>query len=979
MYQQLRGLRRLIPAVDVSHKAAGSGTKSVFVPLPVALARVPLLPAHDLPGEPVSSLVREGMFLASRHAGVLVCGTEPEAWDARAAATVRGYTLRARTRPTPHGAFAGVAVARFADPAPPLTLGAAHRARTVPDPGWLHAVAERALDLPGVLEGLTFWTNNLAARRGDRIEHERPAEPGTRGVSRVSVRATDPAVLLLRICAAGASWTTITEAITSTWPGTGRHVRRLVLELVRTGLLLTDLLGEHHADSLGHLAAKLPPGDLVDDLAQLRRLLADADAHPVGTDRRLTALFAARDTADRVLEHDHPLRADVSLDATNLLLPRHLARDAATAAGLLWSIGFSTDPLKAFHRRFLARYGPHRPVRLLTAIDPVEGVGGTDPGDAEFAASPQCAAILASLTHRAVADGLREIELDDATLRALTDARGGQGELPPGTAEIYVRVLSDPATGRLRLAVSPAGGTQRAGSSSGRFVSLLPALHVDYLGRLGETSHPAEMVVRGRTPSGAALAPETGLASHRLPLGVPARPGDLAVHELLLVSDGQRLTLWSPGLDQPIIPILFSRISDHLLPPVAAFLRMLGQQGARPWKAWSWGPLTSAPFCPRIRYRSTIVAPARWTLPGHVISSATATDAFAEALEEWRTTTTPTPPHIVVITDHDRALPVDLRHSTDRGLLRRHLLRGGDATVTEQPGGGSQGVVTGPDGPHALELVIPLVSTRPPAPIPPYPATERGSGVGVHLPGGPWLSLRIGAALTCQDDVLTRLLAFVGDTERWFWLRYADHAGPHLRVRFHGEAADLGGRLLPALSQLIHGLIGDRLASGLALEPYDPEIERYGGTAETMQAAEQVFMADSRLVLDVLASAPAGDRRIVVAALSAAAIARAVADGAPAVLSGRHLDRATRRRMDVLRPATRAAAAQPAPHAVLWKARQEALAAYRAVLDPGRRIQCASSLVHMHINRLLGGTADEPLVRALAADLLFARTPAHTP
>ena len=45
------------------------------------------------------------------------------------------------------------------------------------------------------------------------------------------------------------------------------------------------------------------------------------------------------------------------------------------------------------------------------------------------------------------------------------------------------------------------------------------------------------------------------------------------------------------------------------------------------------------------------------------------------------------------------------------------------------------------------------------------------------------------------------------------------------------------------------------------------------------------------------------------------------------------------------------------------------LAPARWVL-PARRPSCASSLIHMHTNRILGGTSTEPLVRALAADLL---------
>lgn len=153
-----------------------------------------------------------------------------------------------------------------------------------------------------------------------------------------------------------------------------------------------------------------------------------------------------------------------------------------------------------------------------------------------------------------------------------------------------------------------------------------------------------------------------------------------------------------------------------------------------------------------------------------------------------------------------------------------------------------------------------------------------------------------------------------------------------------------------------------------------------------MDAAEQVFISDSRLALAALTAEPDPDQRIVIAALSAAAITRALADGDRAALAGHHLDRQTRRRFTELRPRTRAAAkTTPAGTAALptthpaWTARQQALTTYRDTLHPARRTDCASSLTHMHINRLLGGTAAESLTRALAVDLLYASDPALAP
>jgi thiopeptide-type bacteriocin biosynthesis protein len=141
-----------------------------------------------------------------------------------------------------------------------------------------------------------------------------------------------------------------------------------------------------------------------------------------------------------------------------------------------------------------------------------------------------------------------------------------------------------------------------------------------------------------------------------------------------------------------------------------------------------------------------------------------------------------------------------------------------------------------------------------------------------------------------------------------------------------------------------------------------------------MCAAERVFDADSRLVLTVLAATSNADQRLVSAALSAAAIARVVANGDRVALDGRHIDRAARRRSTDLRPLVRLAtetdsgiiaATHPA-----WIGLQSALADYRDNLPAVRRPDCASSLIHMHANRLLGDLDTERIARALAADIL---------
>jgi hypothetical protein len=547
------------------------------------LARIPLLPAADSRGIVLGAgaLLAEGMFLASRQVGVEADLSGRD--RSQMAITRRGYEVRARLRPVPHMVFAGVAFARFAGQGetPSLRLGGGHRARTNPSAAWLATVRDQILTDPAALSTLALTTSNLVTRRGPRLEHERPASSDARP-QHVSIRATEATTLIMSLCAAGARASQVHAKVAERWKVPEPVVRAILTELARDGFLLTDLLpGDVTVDPIGHLVDKLTPGHrLRASLARLRGLLADADRYRPGDPVRLDKLRDARNLADQISFCERPLTADTVADA-HVVLPDALAGEAATAAGVLWRTGCGQGPLTRYHERFLERYGTHRYVPLLDVTDPAIGLGidavSPDPDSVDL--PDRRTRVLASLIARATANGGVEVVLDDADITELAERQAGLS--PPRTAEICVRVIAatpeDLTAGRLRLAVCP-GGSADAGTALGRFTGLLHVAGQD----CDDAGLVAEVVACPRVSEGMSLAPPTGLAPQRIPVGVPAKPGDLLLDDLLLVSDGYRLILWSSSRDRQVIPVLYSRLASHLLPPLARFLQLVGRTGCRP-------------------------------------------------------------------------------------------------------------------------------------------------------------------------------------------------------------------------------------------------------------------------------------------------------------------------------------------------------------------------------------------------------------
>ncbi|MBW1599429.1 lantibiotic dehydratase [Streptomyces sp. JJ38] len=902
------------------------------------------------------------MFLASRSV------SQASREDFRAAATLRAYDIRSRWRSTPHGGFSGVAPASFGNGPEALLLHGEHQAVTSPRPHWLAAVSDQLLDHPRVLTGLRLSRNNLVRRRGDRLEIEHPGPDGT--VQKTSVRATTVSLGLLDACASPVLGKDLMAELIAQHPrATERTAEGALRHMVRGGLLLSDLLPvDPRDDALGHMLERLPPGaPLRPVLDRLRALLRQADTHCPGHADRLRLLCEARDMADAIHRVERPFAADTIVNAT-ITLPERLAHDAARAADLLWRVGHLAAPAADYHQRFLDRYGAHRMVPLTEAIDPATGIGPPEKETAAGELSPTRATSLSQLLGTAVAHGHTEVVLDEGFLESLAHDDAGR---PPRTAEIHVRVLRAPE-GDLRLAVCPEGGSQDAGAASGRFARRLPQL-APAPQRYDDGPLVAEIVCRARTDKAGGLATETGYATHRIPVGVPERSGDIALDDLLLASNGSHLVLYHH--DRQVIPVLFSRLAPDLLPTTARVLQLLGHAGERPWHPWSWGAAGYAPFTPQVRHRNVILSPARWRLPTGLIQRARRHETWEGALSTWRAATMPTPPRTVHIEESDRHLPVDLDHPTDRELLRRSVNRG-VTTVTEPLGApdNNPAVLPGPHGRHFLDLTVRLARRSPGKASRRAPrAAARPQGADSFLPGGPWLSASIPAPFDHHEAILRQLPALLDAhqdvIERWFFLRYqTQHLGPHLRVRFHGAPTTVAGTLLPALSRWSDALRDQQLAGAMVLEPYERETERYGGS-KAIDAAETVFAADSAYTLPAMAALPDAEDRLLLAAESAAEIARHTPEPRTA-LRGRSLTASARRRRDTARPRLGSGNPDFTPLTALRNARTKALHRYLETLTPEATALCASDLIHMHCNRLLGPHHDaEAVVRSLASDL----------
>jgi thiopeptide-type bacteriocin biosynthesis protein len=911
----------------------------------------------------------------------------------RAAESVARYLLRMTSRATPFGLFAGVAPVAFGDHAATSWSGA-HQAFARPSGTWLDALIRQLEAQPGILAALTVTANNLAFVRGDRLVL--PSVPCTSNAGH-----DDPSDVTIRNTAAAdamaASRSPITvsdlaDEIAAFRPGTPRKTvttmlgeltaRRFLLSCLHPPADVTDPLGY----LIGQLAGTSGAADAV--AARLRVIsneLARLPAAPPGTARRSLRLSAAQLMSRMCELPGAPIDIDLRLGCS-VVLPPTVIREAEAAASVLVRLAPATAgnlAWRAWHGRFLDRYGPGAVIPVTEVVNDGTGLGYPAgyrgslerPPTSSFSPRDQ---YLLHLAQQTALDGTDEVILDEAAIAALTAGTTPAPHTCPHTElRFSVQATSAEALDRGDFILAVVSAARQAGTSSGRFAYLLDTGHqraFTGLPTLTDGSITAQvscLPLSARTSNLArapAVLPLISLGEY------PTASGQhIPLEDLAVTCDASRPYLVSMSQGRVVEAIVFNamefRYATH---PLARFLSEISTSTAAHCLPFSWGAAASLPFLPRLRYRRTIVQPARWNLtaadlPGRNASWPDWDDAFTATRAAYRISTA------VYLGDHDVLNRLDLDEPVHRAVLRTHLNRAGTASLSQAPDDQAHAWIGG--RPH--EIVLPLAT---PAPTVCEPPTVRArlmpptSHPG-HVPGiSTWLYAQLLSHPDRHSEILTRhlpdLIADWPEPPQWWFLRYHDPS-PHLRLRIKLDSPADYGQAATRIGAWADRLRRAGLLTSLSLGTYHPEVGRYG-TGPVMESAETVFAADSAAAAAQLGTAIPPPALTAASFIDMAAAFTGSHDDAMRWLSQR-IPRSTGTAVsrDDLDTTTRLASPDggPALHAApggdqvrtAWDRRAVAVTAYRAQLeaaggpDPDLILL---SLLHMHHARVIGTGID---------------------
>jgi thiopeptide-type bacteriocin biosynthesis protein len=949
----------------------------------------------------------------------------------RATLSILRYVLRATSRATPFGLFAGVAPLHAGESSH-VVLGAEHKVVARVDHRWIGGVGRRLQGSPGLAGRWAVAVDGRVVTRGGRLVlPSRPSQSATeRGsdtdTAEVSAQLSAPVAAVLRYAATPIVLDDLRDRLIGQFPtASAGSVSQLLSGLVAQGFLVTALQPPMTtADPLSHLigtaastGADQDPAaaPILADLRSITDLLSRHDANQLDlpTRRELRADAVSRMRA--VAGGENPLGFDLRVDA-QVTIPHEVTTEAAAAAAALVRLApdlAGSAQWRDYHRRFLDRYGIGAVVPLAELLHSGSGLGypagyrGTTlavpPVDSE--SRRRRAELLTRLAHTAAWNRQREVEL---TTHDLTGLAGDSDVVPQPHTELRVEVHAPTRAaldqGQFRLVV--VGASRAVGTVTGRFLDLLDPPDLDRVAHVHrelptatagaartQLSGPPLVAAAGTVSRQPAILPSTATVGGHPPAGT-LLPGDLAVS-----GDSTGLYLLVAGTGQPVEPALFSALElVRCADPMLRFLTEISTALCTPCSPFAWDrPLQGLPFLPRVRYGRSVLAPARWTVRTDDLDGKTGLSTWRQ---RWHV------PDRVLLSQHDQRLRLDLTEPAHQHLLHDTLTRRRHVTLTEAAAADAFGWIDN----HAHELVLPLATTHAARhPARPRPTSTPFIRQPRHTPGASeWLYARLGCHPHHQTTVLTEYLPLLLDRlgaatdqpvhTRSAWFLRCTEPDHHLRLRVRLAAPHHFGTAAGALAAWAGRLADAGLLGDLQLDTYRPEAGRFGH-GDTLRAAEDVFATDSAAALAQLAHPAISNLSGADPALTAASFLDLVTAFSPTPHDGRQWlithaprtlaappDRPLRTRaLDLAHPPHHALAALPGGRHVLtaWERRRSALTTYRAALltagvDP--QIVLAD-LLHLHHARIAGPHLDREstclhLARTAALRQLAQRRPA---
>ena len=331
----------------------------------------------------------------------------------------------------------------------------------------------------------------------------------------------------------------------------------------------------------------------------------------------------------------------------------------------------------------------------------------------------------------------------------------------------------------------------------------------------------------------------------------------LALEDLLVSVQQDEIILRSKKQDKRVIPRLSNAHNYHnSTVSVYKFLASIQHQGM-PGFEINWGTdIHTKYFLPRLSYKKFILHPACWFLRethiNQIVQAENPLTVIRSFLKNWHI------PRFISFTEGDNELFIDTLNDSYLSLLLNEIKACKLVKLVEWLHGGAienetKGATT------IQQFILPLYKKNPGHIRPAKKLIEKQNVKRTFEPGSEWLYFKIYCGAYVADDILLKVISPVitlllkeGIISKAFFIRYTD---PHHHLRLRLLLLDGANELQYAhavkhVYQLLHPCVADETVWRVQMDTYEREIERYG--EDEILNSEELFFHDSSLFLTCL-------------------------------------------------------------------------------------------------------------------------------
>lgn len=789
------------------------------------------------------------------------------------------YALRMKTRAIPFGLFSFVATGSWGQKTDLFLDLTKVGKRARPDMSWVYALIQKLYKDEKVFLSLPVRTNPLVTQNGERFflsyirktDKEDPTPP-----RKFSIRVSKLTRAILNLAKQPTEIGILCDRLLTSIPGLDRQkVIEVIRNLFSEQFLLSSLVPSLLSFSpFEDLLPQLAPFISMDEIAQK---IDQYNAAPLGEGGSLLGEL------HRAMEEVAPvktfLQVDTVYEGPSLVLSRNISEEMGRAAEILWKISPPRSlppPLKAYHARFLEKYGTHRTVPLMELLSEEMGLG---PFDLEQTANfenqtanftKEWEKWLSEKWQQCLYEKTSEIVFDEKTVERffrLAEQKTHDPQDALLSMDLFCTVIAESSEeiDRGNFLLQFIQPTWQGGNSMGRFLDLLEE---KAQARFQSMIHAEEALEKDSLFVETSYWPLSGynanvstqpcFRKYRLDLeSKHMGPETLSLEDIYVGATLDRFYLTLKEGEKEVITRVGNLLNPLLAPVPLQFLRAATLAKYQLLEPFSWGPLKQdAVFLPRVRFERTILSPMQWKLRPNAFSKEqqeNMASAFTVWADQWAL------PKYCFLVEGDQRLLIDRSHPAHLREIVLKLKKGEPLRFFEYIG--SQWIES-EKGHHLCEVIIPFLKN------PAYSSKQPFHSLGyspipiesrIKLLGSEWLFVKIyledeGAVrfLTQHLSPFAEKLHAEGRIAGWFFIQYRD---PDYHLRFRVRLTDPASMapILFMLQELSLHWIQVGLIKNMVFAQYEREVERYGGL-KLIEAAEAVFCADSVAVVHILQS-----------------------------------------------------------------------------------------------------------------------------